>query len=101
MINLLSTTDIQSISFIPRIDNEPFSLIIKRETSGVETIYTTDFFFERYYMTTSLALGLIENEFYTLTIKDIDGNIIYIDSVFCTNQNSDDYSINNDTYIYG
>ena len=101
MINLLSTEDAQTISFIPRIDEWPVSLIIKRETTGIETTFTPTFFLERYYKTTSLVFDLVENEFYSLTIKDIDGNIIYIDSVFCTNQDSDDYSINNDTYIYG
>ncbi len=104
MINLLSTTDAQTIAFIPRIECDEFtptSLVIRRESSGVETTFTPTFFRDRFYLTTSLVLALNENELYTLTIKDVNGTELYIDTVFCTNQNLDTYTINKDIYIYG
>ncbi len=101
MINLLQTTSPQTIAFIPRLDNAPVTIVVTSETSGVQNTYTPVFYLDRFYKTATLVFDLNENEFYSLLIKDVDGIEIYNDSVFCTNQNLDDFTINKDTYIYG
>ena len=101
MINLLQTENPQTIAFIPRTDNAPVTIVITSETSGVQTTHTPVFYIDRFYKTATLVLDLNENEFYSLIVKDADGIDIYNDSIFCTNQNLDTFTINKDAYIYG
>lgn len=91
MIHLRSTTDIQTIKFIPK-ELKATSLSL----NGV--VYTVEFYIESYYLIVSAVFDLKENEFYDLIVYN-GSQIVYIDKVFCTNQELKDYTINENTYI--
>ena len=91
MIHLRSTTEIQTIKFIPKELNAT-SLTL----NGVN--FEVEFYIEKYYLVASAVFDLKENEFYDLIVYN--GNeIVYIDKVFVTNQELKDYTINENTYI--
>lgn len=91
MIHLRATNEIQSIKFIPKELNST-SLTLNGVTFEVE------FYIEKYYLVVSTVFDLKENEFYDLIVYN-GNDIVYIDKVFCTNQEIKDYTINENTYI--
>lgn len=98
MIKLLQSASAQQVSFIPR-SMDAYSITLRNESTQVETVITPSFFKNEYYLTATTVFTLVENHFYNFTVKDISGNIIYLDKIFCTNQTADDYTINNGAYI--
>lgn len=91
MIHLKSTTEIQSIKFISKeLNATALSL------NGV--VYDVEFYIDSYYLVASAIFDLKENEFYDLIVYN-NTEIVYIDKVFCTNQELKDYTINENTYI--
>jgi len=97
MIYLQSTTDIQSITFIPKSMNAT-SLLLRNDTTNVEITDEVEFFIEDYYLTASAVFDLKEGYFYDLTVFN-GTDIVYIDRIFCTNQPLDTYTINQGTYV--
>ena len=91
MIHLRSTTDIQTITFIPK-ELSATSLTL----NGVN--FEVEFYIDKYYLLASAVFDLKENEFYDLIVYT-DSQIVYIDKVFVTNQELKDYTINENTYI--
>jgi len=98
MIKLLQSTSTQQVSFIPR-SMDAYSITLRNESTQVETVITPQFYKNEYYLTATSVFTLVENHYYNFTVKDISGNIIYLDKIFCTNQTADDYTINNGAYI--
>lgn len=49
------------------------------------------------YLVIQNVYSLREYHFYDLTITDQDGDVIYKDKIFCTNQPTADFSVNGDT----
>jgi len=105
MIVLKSTTDAQTFYIITRETSVDVETILTDDITGTE--YTGVGVYELYgdYLKCSLEfVGLLENTFYTLRIKDTNTEkIIYKDKVFVTNQvidqvNQDSYTINKDQY---
>lgn len=97
MIILKEQNTAQTFSFIPRELNAT-TIVLRNETTGVETTVNATFTVSSYYLTTTNILALKENTFYNLTIKN-GSNIVYKDKVFCTNQNVDTYSVNQNQYV--
>ena len=98
MIKLLQSTTAQQVSFIPR-NMEAYSITLRNESTQVESVIIPSFFKNEYYLTATAIFSLVENHFYNFIVKDISGNILYLDKIFCTNQNADDYTINNGAYV--
>ena len=98
MIKLLQSTSAQQVAFIPR-SMDAYSITLRNESTQVETVITPQFYSNEYYLTANLVFTLVENHFYNFTVKDISGNIIYLDKIFCTNQSVEDYTINNGAYV--
>lgn len=92
MIHLRATTDIQTIKFIPKELNAT-SIVLNDVT-----IDDIDFYIDKYYLVAYAVFDLKENEFYDLIVYN-GYEIVYIDKVFCTNQELKDYTINENTYI--
>jgi hypothetical protein len=97
MIILKQQNTPQSLSFIPREYNAT-TIVLRNETTGVETTITATFALSSYYLTTTTIFDLKENTFYNLTIKN-GSNIVYKDIVFCTNQANDTYTVNQNQYV--
>ena len=123
MIILKEQTGTQTIKFIPRIYSAD-TLILRNETTNVSVTLNPTFVVDGYYLKCDLALDLKENTFYNLTIintaftadntfKTADNNIltsdmtvlinesylVYRDKIFCTNQNKDTYTVNENQYV--
>ena len=97
MIILKESVLSQTFKFIPRI-YEADTLVLKNETTGVEVVYEIIPTIDRYYLVVSEILDLEQDTFYQMTIKN-GLEVVYKDKVFCTNQNVDSYSVNNNTYV--
>ena len=97
MIILKEQNTAQTFSFIPR-ELKATTIVLRNETTGTETNIAADFFLSDYYLTTTTIFSLKENTFYNLTIKN-DNDIVYKDKVFCTNQSSDTYTVNQNQYV--
>ncbi|CAB5224049.1 hypothetical protein UFOVP388_45 [uncultured Caudovirales phage] len=93
MINLPQSETAQLLSFIPRI-MEAQTVTVTNEISKIEADFTPEFYNNDYYLSCYLILDLIENQFYKFEVKDSESNVIYLDRIFCTNQNLNNYSIN-------
>jgi hypothetical protein len=96
MIKLLQSTSTQQVSFIPR-SMDAYSITLRNESTQEETVITTDFYNNDYYLTVITVFDLVENHYYNFTVKNQAGDVIYIDKIFCTNQTN--YSINNGAYV--
>ena len=98
MIILLESNQPQKISFIP-LRSGAVSLQIRNEsTEEIQTI-TPSFTIDKYYTTFTTTFTLKQNHFYNLKVIGANDEIIYLDKIFCTNQNTDSYTINKDTYV--
>lgn len=102
MTILQSSTDSQTINFIPReyTEGTTYTITIKDETTNKEVFSstTTTFTALDYYFQYSSVFTLVENTMYMLEIKD-GTNVIFKDKIFCTNQNVTTYSVNDNEYI--
>lgn len=96
MIILLETNSIQQISFIPR-EMTAYSLNIRNESTEETTVLTPSFYKNDYYYTCSAVFELKENHFYNLEVKNLAGNTIYLDKIFCKSQNPSSYPTANPT----
>jgi hypothetical protein len=92
MIHLRETTDVQKIKFIPK-ELKATSIVLNDVV-----IDDLEFYIENYYLIVSSVFDLKEGNFYDLIVKK-GTDIVYIDKVFCTNQELKDYTINENTYI--
>jgi hypothetical protein len=80
-----SNSDIDSITFT----NETTKEVLTYQVANVVPF--------NYYSIIYLALDLVENETYLMQAFS-NGNEVFKTLVFCTNQNPEDFSINNNRY---
>jgi hypothetical protein len=98
ILNTIATD--QGISIIPRSYVSEFTMLVRDESTNVEVTYNiTNALNEGNYLTflNSFNPILVENHFYDLKIVDDDGEVIYRDRIFCTDQDLDQL-INNQYY---
>lgn len=102
MTILQSTTDSQTLNFIPRkyTSGTTYTISIKDETTNKEVFSSTATTFTAldYYLQYSSVFTLVENTMYMLEIKE-GNNVTFKDKIFCTNQNVTTYSVNDNEYI--
>lgn len=96
MIILQETPSVQDFKIIPR-SYFADSMKIKNETTGEELTYTITTSIDGYYLTFSKAVTLKEDTFYNLTVLD-GSDIVYKDRIFCTNQTTSTYTVNNNEF---
>ena len=96
MIILKEQNTAQTFSFIPR-ELKATTIVLRNESTGSETTIAADFFLSDYYLTTTSVFNLKENTFYNLSIKN-NNDIVYKDKVFCTNQETSTYTVNQNQY---
>jgi hypothetical protein len=97
MIILREQTEPQSITFIPR-ELSATTIVLRNETTNIETTINANFYLYDYYLTAVEVFTLKQNTFYNLTIKN-GSNIVYKDKIFCTNQDIEDFTVNENQYI--
>lgn len=97
MIVLQESNTTQTFSFIPRYYTG-VELKLKNEMSGKIDTYVVSPEIVGYYHQITEVVDLVEGNFYSLALYDGDGNIVYRDRIFCTNQTIEDYTINKNEY---
>ena len=101
MTILQSSTDSQTLNFIPReyTSGTTYTVSIKDETTNKEVFSstTTSFTAVDYYFQYSSVFTLVQNTMYMLEIKD-GTNVTFKDKIFCTNQNVTTYTVNKNEY---
>ena len=97
MIILRKQTTAQSLTFIPR-EYSANTIVLRNETTNIETTIEANFYLYDYYLTAVEVFDLKENTFYNLTIKN-GSNIVYKDIVFCTNQDTESFTVNENQYV--
>lgn len=100
MIILQESTSVQTISFIPR-DTVIDTMIIHDEENNTSESYVideNDIYASSYYYNYDMVFYLKENRFYTITLLN-GTDVKYKDKIFCTNQDTVTFSVNNNTYV--
>jgi len=103
-MKILTTSATQSIKFIPRVSSATgviLKLTNKNTRSsfvvGVSTVNSNG------YMTiTGSTFALVENTNYSMTVLNNDGSgdVLYRDTIFCTNQTDfDKFDVHKDDYV--
>ena len=98
MIVLTTTLDPQTFALIPRNGNFDTVEITDDQTNETTVVETWDFTEGDYYSTLEVEVGLVENHFYNLVLKD-GTTIVYRDRIFCTDQAIVTFSVNNGQYV--
>ena len=97
MIILLQSASSQTFKFIPRT-LAATSMVITDEGTNTDATITITPSVDRYYLSVSAVLSLIEGRSYTISV--LNGlDEVYRDKLFCTNQTISEYSINNGEYV--
>ena len=98
MIILKASALAQEVKFIPTRLATANKLYLRNETTNVEVEYNITCTAESFYLKFSKIVDLEEGHFYTMTIKN-NTDLVYLDKVFCTNQDIDTYSVNKNEYV--
>jgi hypothetical protein len=98
MIILKESAVTQVVKFIPTRLATANKLFLRNESTNVEVEYSITCTAESFYLKFSKIVNLEEGHFYTMTIKN-NTDLVYLDKVFCTNQDIDTYSVNKDEYV--
>ena len=93
---LNNTGEIQTIRVIPRSYPSALTLTLRDDqTNDIDTYaLISGFSVVNDYLVIDNVYTLREFHFYDLTITDQDGDIIYKDRIFCTNQPIADFTVN-------
>lgn len=94
---LKSNSLTQTIYLTPSTINIDSITFTNETTKEVLTYAVSNVVEENYYSVVNLVLALVENESYLMKGFS-DGKEVYKTIVFCTNQNPEDFSINNNRY---
>ena len=97
MIILLQSITSQTFKIIPR-ELAADSMVIEDEAQNTSVTIAITPSVDRYYLSISKTLDLVEGRFYTLKVLN-GSDVVYKDKIFCTNQVPADYSINDTEYI--
>jgi hypothetical protein len=93
---LNNTGEIQTIRVIPRSYPSALTLTLRDDqTNDIDTYaLNSGFSVVNDYLVIDNVYTLREFHFYDLTITDQDGDVIYKDRIFCTNQPIADFTVN-------
>jgi len=97
MLILREQATSQTFKIIPRIFSAD-SMVIRDEQTNVSVTYNITITQLDYYAVISNIIALEEGHTYNLTVLD-GTDVVYLDKIFCTNQNATTYTINNGEYV--
>jgi hypothetical protein len=98
MIILKATNQPQTINIVPTRGSVADRMVIVNETTNAEQEYSFCFSTQGYYISFNDVLALEEEHFYRVKIYN-GQELIHVDKIFCTNQETGAYSINKDEYV--
>jgi hypothetical protein len=89
----------QYLRFIPR-ENTVDTMYITDESTNIEVpIVIANYNPGDYSDEIEVILSCEEGHYYRMVLKDISGNEIYRDRIFCTDQPAEDYTPNYQSYV--
>ena len=99
MIVVQEQANPQTIQYIVRYGTE-HQIYLTDENTNVTVLVPTPTFIGGDYVNSATAIFPVEeNHFYWMQIKDISGNLLLKERMFCTNQPIDTFSVNDGEYI--
>lgn len=100
-MKILTTSTTQSIKFIPREAATSVVLVLTNKNTRTSTNVSVGVSNSDGYMTiTSGAFSLIEGTNYSMKVVNQSGDVIYRDTIFCTNQTDyDKFDVHKDEYV--
>ena len=99
-MKILTTTSIQTIKFIPR--ELVSSVILTLTNKNTRTSFTVSVGVSNSngYMSLTGSFSLIENTNYSMEVTKSSGDVIYRDTIFCTNQTDlDKFDVHKNDYV--
>lgn len=107
MIVLKESTALQTVKYVPtRLNVDANYVFVRNETTNVEESYQINVQKDSFYSYFNMVFDLKQGHFYTLEIKYygvingvLDYHLVNWIKVFCTNQNVDTYSVNDEQYV--
>jgi hypothetical protein len=98
MVILLESIELQQIKLIPKLEGVINLLTLRNETTNETIEYVVTSYQNSFYLLIENVFVLKQENFYELKAFS-DGEVIANDRIFCTNQNIEDFSVNNGEYI--
>lgn len=103
MKHLTTSTDAQTVLFIPRAYATEGTLVLRDDSTNNVSTEVVTLGKSGEYMSLSHAFSLVEGRYYDFKIL-VSGEVIYKDKIFCTDQDIDQdtndyYSVNKNVYI--
>ena len=100
-MKILTTASVQSIKFIPREAASSVTLTLTNKNTRTSTNVGVGVSNSDGYMTlSSAAFSLIEGTNYSMEVANQSGDVIYRDTIFCTNQTDyDKFDVHKDEYV--
>jgi len=102
-MKILTTSATQSIKFIPRVSASIVILKLTNKNTRISTAAGFTTVNSNGYMTiTGNSFALVENTNYSMTVLNGDGSgdVLYRDTIFCTNQTDfDKFDVHKDDYV--
>jgi len=100
-MKILTTASVQSIKFIPREAASSVTLTLTNKNTRTSTNVGVGVSNSDGYMTlSSAAFSLVEGTNYSMEVANQSGDVIYRDTIFCTNQTDyDKFDVHKDEYV--
>jgi len=100
-MKILTTASVQSIKFIPREAASSVTLTLTNKNTRTSTNVSVGVSNSDGYMTlSSAAFSLVEGTNYSMEVANQSGDVIYRDTIFCTNQTDyDKFDVHKDEYV--
>ena len=99
-MKILTTTSIQTIKFIPRELVSSVILTLTNKNTRTSFTVSVSVVNSNGYMSLTGSFSLIENTNYSMEVTKASGDVIYRDTIFCTNQTDfDKFDVHKDDYV--
>ena len=99
-MKILTTTSIQTIKFIPRELVSSVTLTLTNKNTRTSSTVSVSVVNSNGYMSLTGSFSLIENTNYSMEVTKASGDVIYRDTIFCTNQTDlDKFDVHKDDYV--
>lgn len=99
-MKILTTTSIQTIKFIPRELVSSVILTLTNKNTRTSFTVSVSVVNSNGYMSLTGSFSLVENTNYSMEVTNTSGDVIYRDTIFCTNQTDfDKFDVHKDDYV--
>jgi len=99
-MKILTTSATQTIKFIPRELVSSVVLTLTNKNTRTSSTVSVGVVNSNGYMSITGSFSLVENTNYSMEVTNTSGDVIYRDTIFCTNQTDfDKFDVHKDDYV--